>query len=239
MAIAGDIKNLAEEIESSYGARVTTVKELIKETRKTLEGFQRDHEEMAKALKVDLAKGESARLEDFKAVNAAVKARIGGIVKETAGLLSDFRKEQEALATALRELLAESESVRLEDFKSMHAEIARRQKERIAEAKDLLAEFRGDQEEAHKAWQSLAKTMAAKRARRARKEIPAAPKAKVPEKVKVEKAEEAEKEAPPEKPMTYREFFAYHRPRLKGSSKERMKKIGVMWGQYKRTHGIE
>lgn len=240
MAIANDIKALSEEIEASYGTRVAAVKDLVEETRQTLKGFQRDHKETAKALRVDLAKvkprltqTESQRLEDFKAINAGIKARIDGIVKETAGLLSDFRKEQEALATALKELLAESESVRLEDFKAMHAEITRHQRERIAEVKHLLGKFRKDQEEAHKHWQSLARAMAAKRAGKK------APKPEAPKKVTVEEAAEAKEEAPPEKPMTYREFFAYHRPRLKGTSKERMKKIGVMWSQYKRAHGIE
>lgn len=233
MAIADDIKALGEEIEASYGARVAAVQDLVKETRKTLEGFQADHRRMAKALKTDLAQGESQRLEDFKAMNAAIKRSVEAIFKETARLLSDFSKEQKEMAAALRKVLAEGESARLEDFRPMLAEIQRRQKDRIAEVKGLLGEFHKAQEEAHKAWQSLAKTMASKRAG---KVAPLKP--TVAKRVEVEEVAEVKEKTPAEKPMTYREFFAYHQPRLKGSAKERMRKIGAMWAQYKSAQGI-
>lgn len=235
MAIAGDMKNLAEEIESSYGARVATVQDLIKETHKTLEGFQKDHQRMAQALKTDLRQGEAQRLEDFKAMNAGLKRSVEAIVKGTTQLLSDFGKEQREMAETLRKMLAEGESARLEDFKGMLTEIQQRQKERVAEVRSRLREFRSDQEEAQKLWQNLARVMAAKRGRKA---VPR-PSPEVVAKPTPKPMPEPTPKPSGEKPMTYREFFAYHQPRLKGSAKEKMKKIGVMWAQYKSAQGIE
>lgn len=225
MAIAEEMKNLAEEIVASYGTRVATVNDLIKETRKTLKDFQVDHREMAKALKIGLAQGESQRLGDFKALNTAIKGSVEEIVKETARLLSDFAKEQKEMAAALKEVLAKGESTRMGDFRTLHAGIQHRQGERVAEIRATLSSFRKDQEEAHKHWQNLAKVMAAKHAGKE------APKPKAAERVP-EKAEEVKKEVPSEERMTYKEFFAYHRPRVEGSSKERMIKIGKMWREY-------
>lgn len=229
MTIADEMKNLAGEIETSYGARVAAVKDLIKETHQTLEGFQRDHRRMAEALKTDLAQGESRRLEAFKALNADIKRSVEVIFKETARLLSDFSKEQKEMAVALRKVLAEGESARLEDFRAVLPEIRRRQKERVGEVQAVLRNFRRDQGEAHGHWQNLAKVMAAKRAG---KRVPIA---EVPKEAEVPKRVEEVAEVGAPTGMTYREFFAYHHPRLGGGPKERVRRIGQMWGEYRRA----
>lgn len=233
MAIADEMKNLAEEIVASYGARVAAVGEIVKETRQTLRGFQANQRRMAEALKTGLAQGESQRLEAFKVKALDIKKLVDAILKETAELLSDFRKEQKEMAEALRGTLAKGESARLDDFRAMFSATQRRQKERVGEVQATLREFRKDQEEAHRYWWNLTKGAAARRTGRETSKLEVA-------KPVAEKVEEAEEEKAAEIPpgIAYRDFFAYWSPKIKGvSNEERMKEIGRKWGEYKRARG--
>jgi len=47
MSIANQIKSLTEDIEASYGTRITAVSDIVKETQQTLGNFSREHRKMA------------------------------------------------------------------------------------------------------------------------------------------------------------------------------------------------
>jgi len=196
MGIADDMKNLGEDIVASYDIRVKAIGELVKDTNDMLKGFQKEHKEMAANLKASLRKGEEDRLKDFETMMNDVKKFVADMVSTTAKLMEGIRKEQadrnkgvadllakfakdhEVMANELRKSLAEGETARLEDFKTMMggiqkyvddvvketkrliSEIRARQDERNKGVLDLLQEFKSEREKMAANWQSMAATMA-------------------------------------------------------------------------------
>jgi hypothetical protein len=164
MGIADDMRNLAEHIATSYDVRVKAFGQLVTaDTHETLDRFSKEHEEMAKTLKDDLARGESERLKEFKALLKTIQERRKEREKEVADLLKRFQKEQKEMATALEDALAKGELVRKEDFRKMLKDIQNRQKEREREVHNLLKGFREEQERMASEWQKLTATMEEKR----------------------------------------------------------------------------
>jgi len=168
MGIAEGMKNLAEDIAASYDVRVKAFGQLITDTHEALDRFSKEHEEMAEALKADLARGESERFKGFKALLKSIQQRQKEREREVADLLKRFQKEQKEMAAALEDALARGESVRKEDFQKMLKDIQSRQKEREREADDLLKGFREEQERMASEWQKLTATMEGKRSGRIR-----------------------------------------------------------------------
>ena len=64
MGLASEMKNLSEEIVASYKQRIRENEELVIEVQKTLDGFRKDHQEMAAALRAGLDKDEKNRLKE-------------------------------------------------------------------------------------------------------------------------------------------------------------------------------
>lgn len=195
MPIAQDMKNITEEIEISYGERMSWLADVIKDSHQiTKEGgqmidrihkenrqaaaavakllalFRGDHKAMAEALGDFLNESESTRMVDFKELLSAIQTRQREREKEVAVLMS------------------QSESKRWAEFKSMLAAIKSKQRAREEEVAELLSALQKDTSEARTHWQNMAKIMASKRTGK-RVSITEVPKkAHVPK--KVEKAAE-------------------------------------------------
>jgi hypothetical protein len=168
MGIADDIKNLGDDIVTSYDMRVKAIGQLVKDTNKMLKGFQSEHKKMASSLKADLAKGEQDRLKAFNSIMSDVKKYVADMVEGTAKLMEGIRKEQEdrnngtadllakfakdhgVMANELRGSLKEGETARLNDFKTMMSGIQKYVDDVIKETKRLISEIQARQEERNK-----------------------------------------------------------------------------------------
>lgn len=195
MGIAMDIKRLGEDMASSYDMRVKAIGELVSDTHRMIGEFQADHNNMAVDLRRSLEKGENERIKDFKETMGGIKKFVTEIVEGTARLIREIQKEQkdrskgvadllekftkdhELMAIELRKSLAEGETERPHDFKSLIGSIQRyvadviketeriirdiqsRQTERKEEVLNLLQEFKVEREEMAANWQKISETM--------------------------------------------------------------------------------
>lgn len=122
MPIAQDMKKITEDIEISYGERMSWLADVIKDSQQIIKDGQR------------------------------MMNRISGENKEAAEavakLLSQFRSDHKTMAGALRAFLGESESARISDLKETMASIKEaianiqaRQREREEEVASLIERF--------------------------------------------------------------------------------------------------
>lgn len=170
-------------------------RDMFANVHEMLRGFQADHNKMAVNLRRSLEKGEIERVKDFKAMMGDVKKFVEDMADETANLIIEIQKEQkdrnkevadllekftkdhEFMANELRKSLAEGETDRLQDFKTMISgiqkyvaeviketerlmrEIQSRQPERREEVLKLLQEFKVEREKMATYWQKLSETV--------------------------------------------------------------------------------
>lgn len=71
---------------------------------------------------------------------------VGEIVKDTHQMMESFKQKREHMAKELREVLAKCESLRKKDFDRMMADIVATQSERESEVKEMLEQFRKEEE---------------------------------------------------------------------------------------------
>jgi len=104
MGLASEMKNLTEELLSSFTNRIKENENLVLEVQKTMDGFRKEHQEMAKEMNASFAhdkagreKNEIARMKDFNALMKSIGDDIKGINIEvqtiknsTAGMLDDL-----------------------------------------------------------------------------------------------------------------------------------------------------
>jgi hypothetical protein len=157
MGLTSEMKNLSEDILASFKNRIKENEELVIEVQKTLDGFRKDHQEMATvltanaiALKTELAKGEKARLKeadilmkemikDHKEMAAILRAGLDkgekARLKEADILMKKMIREHKEMALVLRTGLDEDEKARL-----MEADIL--MKKMIKEHKEMTAALR-------------------------------------------------------------------------------------------------
>jgi len=128
MGMADDMRNLAEDIVSSYNARIARIGEMKKETENLLAEFRTAHEKMSKELRRDLAEGVSNRVPEVK------------------NMLDQFQALHQEMSNALRDTLSKGEEDRLTSFKDMDTGI----KTRISEIKDETHRLLSDFDKAHK-----------------------------------------------------------------------------------------
>lgn len=170
-------QSLTQEILEFYDAIVERAKALREETKKTIEGFRKEQEELSVKLRENLAKGESLRKKDFASLMEEIiegKKRREGEVQE---MLARFQKEEEEMTEGLKKLLAKDKEIRIKDFKKWLLVVKRRQEERREEidqiqaaaslvrktANETIESFRAEREEMLKSWQELTKKMREKR----------------------------------------------------------------------------
>jgi DNA repair exonuclease SbcCD ATPase subunit len=140
MGLSSEMKNLSEKILASFKQRIKENEDLVNDVQQTLDGFRKDHQEMAsilnanaKALRNDLATGEKERLSNFSGLMAGIHVTIGSIQQEvmaiqasTVNMINDFNVERGVMAGDLDKFFAEgkadrakNEKTRMEDFDSL------------------------------------------------------------------------------------------------------------------------
>ncbi len=147
MSIAEQMKNLSDDILSSYKQRAAEFQqrlkdnaEINKKVQETLDGFRNDHIETATSLRANadslranLAQGQKDRLKSFQQMMSGIHGSISqiqdevkGIKISTTSMLSNFSIDQDTVAADLRKELDQNQadrsnwnSGRLKDFNDL------------------------------------------------------------------------------------------------------------------------
>ncbi|MCG2675791.1 hypothetical protein L6386_01375 [bacterium] len=146
MSVAGDIQGLIQEIVSSFQNRIEEVNNLREETARMLETFKDEQGEMSIHLRETLAKAASFRKKDFDTMMTDIQARQEEREKKVKEMLADFQKIEEEIASRVKGALSRGESLRLDTFRPLMADIQARQREREEEVRQTLSDFRIEQE---------------------------------------------------------------------------------------------
>ena len=144
MGLAPEMRNLSEDILASFKQRIRENEELVNDVQKTLDGFRKDHQEMAAALRSGLDKDEKNRLKeadilmkemikDRKNMAAALRSGLDNDeknrMKEFVALMKSINEDISGLFTYTHNLLETSELERLKEFgiliKSINEEVSR------------------------------------------------------------------------------------------------------------------
>ncbi len=240
MGIADSMKEITENIITSYDVRVKAVGDLAADTRKTLEGFAKERKKMSKEqaknladFVEDLSKSVEDMLKEFQREHKQMSGEqvksladfVNNLIKDVGSMVNRFQRERSTMSKEVKNKLAkevkEIETYvkkRLKEFDESHTEMSDALKMSLAKyagdiassVKKLLGEYAADMKKAANAWQGMSRTLA-----RARKGGTAVSKAEAKVKVRLvkEAAEEEEEEvAPPEMGMEERvlEFIERH-----------------------------
>lgn len=147
MGIADDMKRVAEELVSSYQARISEVAMIIDDTNQILEDFKTKRNQMNDKLKESLARGESLRRKDFDAMMKDILASQDEREKEVKSLLRTFFEEQREIAELIRKSLTGGDKKGINDFKKMLQDIQTRQRTRENEVSTALRQFQTEYKE--------------------------------------------------------------------------------------------
>lgn len=71
---------------------------------------------------------------------------VGGIIGDTHKMMDDFKEKRETMAEELQGVLAKCESLRKKDFDRMMADVVSRQNEREKQVREMLENFRKEEE---------------------------------------------------------------------------------------------
>lgn len=149
--VKNNLKNLVEDIITSYDARVKLVGEIVEDTHKTLDEFREKRQEMSDNLREVLAKFESLRKKDFNAMMQDILLTQQKREESVKKMLTDFRAEEVHVAEQLRELLKQGEKIRVADFKKTLGRIREAQAVREANTgEQVRAELAAMQDEVYK-----------------------------------------------------------------------------------------
>ncbi len=193
MAISGEVKSLAEDIEASYETRIAAISDLVKETHQTLGNFKREREKIASDLMRSLASNRSDRIRQVQKMRAGNNSDLEEVAQTVAEFLvvaeKERRQEFAVLIEEIRSLVRviEKDTARtLADFRNEHKEMAEAlrselsffQRELSKEVSELMASFSADHRQAHAEWENITRMMATKRASKqtsspgARRDVP-------------------------------------------------------------------
>ena len=163
MANADDLKRLAQELANAYEERVDSINGIKTDTAEWLIKSGKAHQEMADNLRAELAKVKpelDAAEGDRKSVDQAEIREREAYIEN---LQAEFDKAHQEMADNLRAELAKFKTeldAAEGDRKSVdQAEV----REREGAVRDMLGEFRREQEEASTAWKELLAGMQALR----------------------------------------------------------------------------
>lgn len=129
MGLAAGMKNLSDELLASFKNRIKENEELVNDVQKTLDGFRKDHQEMAavltanaKSLRKDLNQGEKERMNTYKNLMADIHGTISTIQKEvveiqtsTFNLITEFNADRSQMAKDQNESFAQNRADRMQD----------------------------------------------------------------------------------------------------------------------------
>lgn len=161
MPLAEDMKNIAEDIISSYEARIQSIGAIFDTTHQLLEGFQdsfldtkQEREKLSTELRENLVKIESLRRKDFDNMMQGILSTQDEREKEVRSILKIYLNEHKEMAVALREnlskvkdALAKGEVQRVKEFQILIKDILARQEERKEEVNSKLKEFQKEQQQ--------------------------------------------------------------------------------------------
>ena len=147
MRLGSEMKNLSAELLASFKQRIKENEELVNEVQNTLDGFRKDHMDMAAtlttnaaALRKNLARGEKERLinekerlHTHKDFMTGIHHAISSIQKEVAGfqistinMMNEFTTERAEMAGDLNKFFAQgragrkqNEKTRMKDFDAL------------------------------------------------------------------------------------------------------------------------
>lgn len=140
MGLASEMKNLSEEILASFKQRIKENEELVNDVQKTLDGFRKDHQEMASvlnanamALRKDLAHGEKERMNTYHDLMKGIHQTISSIQKEvvdiqssTFNMINEFSSDRSEMAAELDKFFVQgrtdrkkNEKTRMKEFDTM------------------------------------------------------------------------------------------------------------------------
>ncbi len=161
MLLAEDMKNIVENIISSYQARIQSIGAIFDTTHQLLEGFQdnlldtrQEREKINTELRGNLAKNESLRKKDFDNMMRDILSAQEKREKQVRSLLKDYLNEQKEMANTLgeslgkaKDALAKGEAQRVKEFQTAITEILAKQEQRKQEVSSELKEFQRNQQE--------------------------------------------------------------------------------------------
>ena len=165
-----DLKKIAEDIASSYDARIQIVKGIAENTQRMAQGFQAQREAMSNDLRNTLARSEHLRKKDFNKMMEDILHTQATRENSVKQMLLDFRGEEELISKSLRKLLLKGEKIRVKDLKNILSRIrddqARSSKgtrERIStelvdmqnEVSEMLENFRKERERVASEWKRM------------------------------------------------------------------------------------
>lgn len=169
MGVAAGLKDITRDIVASYDVRMAEVGRLKKGAKEMLSSFQASHRETSSGMRRDLAQnkakmgaGVRAMRNGFqtshKKMSLALHKDLGQYTQSVRGEVNEMRQEIRAshqdMSAKLKKDLAQGRADRESDVREMRGDFRKAQ-----------AEVRADLKEAQAAWQELANTLQAKRAR--------------------------------------------------------------------------
>jgi hypothetical protein len=179
MGIAAGIKDITQDIVSSYDARVAEVGRLKKETEEMLDSFEASQEKMGAQLRRDLAQDKAEMEAEVKAMRTGFqsshKEMSSALKKDLVGHTRAVKDEAAKMRKKLTQGVAKRKSEvkgMLKDFGSSHKQMGAQQRRELAdydrgiksEVAGMRQETKTDLKRARTTWQGLAHTMEAKRA---------------------------------------------------------------------------
>jgi len=131
MGLGSEMKDLSENILASFKQRIKENEDLVNDVQNTLDGFRKDHQEMAdvlhanaNALRNGLAHGEKDRLHNFNELMKGIHHTIGSIQKEvvaiqssTFNMIKEFNNDRVHMAGELNKFFADDRAERMQNEK--------------------------------------------------------------------------------------------------------------------------
>lgn len=169
MPLAEEMKDIVNDMVSSYEVRIQSIGAIFDTTHQILEGFQdsflgakQEREKVNAELRESLAKNESLRKKDFDNMMRGILSTQDKREKEVRNLLSHYLNEQKEVAQTLRDNLAKVKDAlaigkagRVREFQALMNGIFAKQDERKNEVTSKLKEFQKEQEEIAKRLKEL------------------------------------------------------------------------------------
>lgn len=132
MRLSSEMKNLSEDILALYKNRIKENEELVNDVQKTLDGFRKDHQEMAAvlnanaaALRKGLARGGKERLNTYTELMTGIHHTIASIQKEvvaiqtsTFNMINEFTIDRAQMAVELNKFFAQDRAGRMQNEKN-------------------------------------------------------------------------------------------------------------------------
>ncbi|MFZ4591546.1 MAG: hypothetical protein ACOYN6_11145 [Ignavibacteria bacterium] len=155
MSLTSEMKNLTEDIVASFKNRMKGNEELIIEVQHTLDGFRKDHQEMANVLKSNAAAlrgkmngDEKDRLNKYNELIKSIRFTISSMQNEISMMLKGFTDARKQMSDDLNDFFAKNRAGRNQDEKNRLDEFNKLMKSITDEVtaifkytSDLLAQF--------------------------------------------------------------------------------------------------